>query len=240
MAAFTGAYDRNHVALLVSHLRAGSVALDIGASLGLYTVQLADKARDVGASVIAVEPIPSNVAIIRANIARNDLEAYASVVQVALGAEEGLATMLIEDGGAGNATVASGVPEPELARHSSQGGLGPRLTIPIHCLDTMSFDQPVSVVKIDAEGFEMDVLAGAERFIATHRPVILAEFSEPWMQSRGRRLDEPFEWARDHAYSVHRVTITRSGKILKRTRLQVTAVDTPAARGESELLMVPR
>ena len=240
IAAFTGGYDKKQVAQLVSHLRAGSVVIDIGASLGLYTVQLAERARSVGARVIAVEPIPANAAIIRTNIAKNGLSDYASVLEIALGTEESSVTMLIEQGGLGNATVSTGVAESEMVRHSSHGGLGPGMNIAVKPLDALHFDQPVSVVKIDAEGFEMDILAGADTFIARHRPVIFAEFSEEWMLSRGRGLEEPFQWAPKHGYGVYRVAVERYGKVFKTTNLRITEIESSRDRGEAELLLVPR
>lgn len=239
-AAFTGRYDEHQIALLATHLRPGTVALDIGASLGLYTVQLAEQARAIGAKVVAIEPIHSNAEIVSDNIARNNLSAYASVLECALGLETGYVTMMVERGGAGNATVCTGVAPQAMVVHASEGSLGPDMTIAVKPLDDLRFDATVSIVKIDVEGFEMDVLGGAERFIARHRPVIFAEFSEPWMRSRGRSPDGPLEWAADHDYVVHRVAITSSGRILKKTKLQVTEIKSSYERGEAELLLVPR
>lgn len=240
IVAFTGAYDEKQVALLASHLRPGTSALDIGASLGLYTVQLADHARRVGARVIAIEPIPANALIVRDNILRNGLGTHATVVEAALGAEPGWVTMAVELGGSGNATVATGIAEHEMAEHSSQGGLGPGLSVAVQPLDALYFDEPISVVKIDAEGFEMDILTGASQFIARHRPVIYAEFSEPWMRSRGRDPDEPFDWARTHDYIMKKVTIERSGLILKKTQLRLAEIGSSQQRGGAELLLVPQ
>jgi FkbM family methyltransferase len=239
VAAFTGTYDRDEVALLASHLRPGTVALDIGASLGLYTVQLAEWARSLQARVIAVEPIPANAAIIRANIDRNGLGAYASVMELALGIEDSSVIMRVERGGLGNATVATGVAEAEMARHASNGGLGAGVEIAVKPLDSLSFDAPVSVVKMDAEGFEMDILSGADRFIARYRPVIFAEFSEEWMLSRGRSLDDPFEWAAKHGYGVYKVAVERSGRVLKKTELRITQIESSRHRGAAELLLAP-
>lgn len=240
MAAFTGAYDRQQVALLAAYLRPGSIGLDIGASLGLYTVQLADRARTVGARVIAVEPIPANAEIIRDNLRRNGLSGHASVVETALGVKAGWVTMAVERGGSGNATVSTGITDREMVQHSSDGGLGPAVRIAVQPLDELRCEEPVSVVKIDAEGFEMDILTGGSAFIARHRPVIFAEFSEPWMRSRGRSPEEPFEWSRSNGYSVHKVTIERSGKALKRTSLRISEIGSARDRRAAELLLIPR
>lgn len=241
-AAFAGAYDAPSVDLLVSHLRPGTVALDIGASLGLYTVQLAARARALGGStsVVAVEPVPANAAIVRDNLARNGLLPFAAVIEVALGDTEGVLSMSVERGGAGNATVVTGLVDADVARHVAVGGLEPAGDIPVRTLDSLAFDAPVSVVKMDAEGFEMAILGGGEGFVARHRPVIYGEFSEEWMRSRGRDVDEPFAWARDHGYTVQAVALVSSGLVVKRTRLEVSPIESSHDRGATELLLTPQ
>jgi hypothetical protein len=128
----------------------------------------------------------------------------------------------------------------ELDLHSSAGGLEPTGELPVRPLDSLSFDRRVAVVKIDAEGFEMDILAGAEEFVARHRPVFLGEFSEHWMRSRGQAVDAPFAWAAAHGYRVQAVSLQRTGMVLKRTRLELSAIESAHQRGTTELLLTPR
>ena len=42
-------------------------------------------------------------------------------------------------------------------------------------LDSLKFDLPISLIKIDTEGFELKVLRGASRLISEHRPYIAVE-----------------------------------------------------------------
>jgi FkbM family methyltransferase len=236
--ALTGRYDHGEVALLGSYLGPRSTAVDIGASLGLYTVQLAGLARERGGRVIAVEPVPGNAAVIRANLQKNGLQDVAGVREVALGARPGTLTMEVEQGGAGNATVSDGIDPEEMAGHRAQGSLGPQVSVPVVTLDSLGIDGPVGVVKMDVEGFEMDVLAGAEEFIARHRPVILAEFNPEWMASRGLTGDEPFRWAEAHGYRVKKV-LAGPGRIHQPRDVRTAPAGSPAARGAAELLLVP-
>jgi hypothetical protein len=44
---------------------------------------------------------------------------------------------------------------------------------------------PVGVLKIDVEGFEPEVLAGAQRTIKRDRPVLYLEVTDHWIKARG-------------------------------------------------------
>ena len=67
-AAFTGRYDDAEIEMLASLARRPSLVLDVGASFGFYSIPLALATRDFGCHTIAVEPIPSNLEILRQNV----------------------------------------------------------------------------------------------------------------------------------------------------------------------------
>lgn len=235
----TGEYDRAEVNLLTSFMTPGSTAVDIGASLGLYTVQLARYAARIKGRVVAIEPVPDNGDVIERNLAGNDLEGVTTLHRIAAGRSAGTLTMKIERGGMGNASVADGVSAEEMDRHSAPGGLDTEIAVPVATLDSLEIPSGVSVVKIDVEGFEMDVLAGAEEFVEHNRPVIFAEFNPQWMRSRGLTGAEPFSWAAEHRYRVMAVRPLRRSRVLQHRDLSTEPVDSPQERGDAELLLVP-
>lgn len=200
-AAFVGCYAEHHVAVLEPYIRPGTIVLDIGASLGLFTVPAARAARGRGATLWAYEPVPQNVEYVRANVRRNQLDAVVTVRPVGLGTVPGRLDMLVEGRGAGNATVTSGLSTDDLRRHGTRGGLAESVSVPVLRLDDEDLP-PCSAIKIDVEGREIDVLASGEAMILRDRPVILGEFSPQWMQSRGLRPDAAAQWAADHGYTL--------------------------------------
>jgi FkbM family methyltransferase len=50
-------------------------------------------------------------------------------------------------------------------------------TVHVDCLDNIKFEAKVSLVKIDVEGEEANVLAGAINFIKEHKPAIICEIA---------------------------------------------------------------
>ncbi len=173
VVAFTGEYDTAPQRLLAQHIRPGTLVLDIGASLGLWTVPLGRAAQAAGARVWAVEPHPSNHPWLRRNVELNGLQDTVAIHEIALGDRHGTVTMEIAERGGGNAAVSTGA-----------GGTA----VPLRRLDELAFPAPVSAMKLDVEGFELSVLRGARELIARDKPVIFGEFSPEWLAARGEDL----------------------------------------------------
>ena len=156
-------------AALATHLKPGDVFYDIGANVGFHTVI---GARLVGPAgrVVAFEPIPSNAGALRRNLSRNDF-ANSEVIEGAVSSAAGHAIMLLGD-------------EPTWARladaHGSPTPADRTRTVEV---ETFALDDLIAagripgpdVVKIDAEGAEIDVLKGMARTLRDKRPIIVCE-----------------------------------------------------------------
>ncbi len=138
----------------------GSV-LDIGANVGLYGLLAAAVGdRDVR----AFEPTPDLAGVARATATANGLDLV--VEELALGHEAGTATFFLSDRTDSSNSLAQGF------RQSSR-----QLEVTVDTLDAYCARTGIvpAVLKVDTETTEPDVLAGAERTIAEHRPWILCE-----------------------------------------------------------------
>lgn len=170
-------FERAEVAYLIARARPGATAFDVGANVGLFTVPLARVGR-----VVAVEPVPENADRLERAVCRNDLREV-QIVRAAAGRDDGVATLSLAADGAFATTR-----ELRKARP-----LGARITVPQHRLDSLWRDlgEPdVSVLKIDTEGAELDVLAGAEQLLAARAPALVVEADAPrpvreWLAARG-------------------------------------------------------
>ncbi len=139
----------------------GQVALDIGANLGIYSYELSR----LGVRVIAFEPNPQVAAVLRSMAL-----AGAEVCEIALSDHEGSAELSIptEGGGFGLATIG------EL---KSYNGPLTRVRVRAARLDSLTLPS-VDFIKIDVEGHEEAVLAGARDLIARDAPSLLVEVEE--------------------------------------------------------------
>jgi FkbM family methyltransferase len=168
---------------VVARVPPGTLAIDVGANIGTVSGQLARAVRDRG-RVWSIEPVPRNVERLTELAERNRLPI--DVIPVAAGEADGdLALRLPEDGRSGWASATASWIESG------------RLTVPMRSVDSLVAERrppwPVSLVKIDVEGYEAEVLAGAAETLATWRPRLYVEFNDLAQVDRGASSRELLE-----------------------------------------------
>ncbi len=181
-----GAFEAATMAACERLVRSGDVVLDIGANIGAHTLPLARLVGPTG-RVVAFEPTDFAFAKLRANLALNP--AYAARVTVAR-------TMLLDGSGdcqmprtltsswplAGGADV-----HPKLrGRDMTTAGAG-AMTLDAYLAENAI--RRVDFIKLDVDGFECRVLAGAEETLRRCRPTIVMELSPYILGERGDSLD---------------------------------------------------
>lgn len=155
-----GRYAEDIAALLEARVPSEGVVVDVGANIGVVTLLLSDLAAD--GRVIAFEPGADNLRYLRHNLAdRGNVE----VVAAAAAAEDG-ALRFDEN------------PDyPAGAHVTTDAGAATRV-VPCRSLDSWVRERGltrVDVVKIDVEGAEPHVLAGAIETIREFRPLVVVE-----------------------------------------------------------------
>jgi len=168
---YVGELDKKVTWVCSRLVRQGDSVLDIGANLGLVTFILS---RLVGATgrVYAFEPSPKMQQYIEAGIERNRADNI-SLYRIALGREHDQLRLRIPRGNAGSASL---IPE-------RLQGAPEEVVVPVERLsDIFSVESPpkrVRLIKIDVEGFEPHVIAGASEFIDRVKPdAILFELND--------------------------------------------------------------
>jgi FkbM family methyltransferase len=150
--------------LLEKFLRPGDLFIDVGAHWGYFTCQAATHpAGDI--RVVAFEPDPENAGILYANLLHNDVAYSTALICAACGHEFDLAP-LVSNSSMGHSVRAAG-----LGGGATQG---PPKFVMVITLDSMVpcfpnlADRRV-ILKIDAEGYETKVIAGATKLLDSGR-----------------------------------------------------------------------
>lgn len=147
----------------------GSVAVDVGAHIGDYTYALC---RHVGPAgrVVAVEPIP-DLARMLARATRK-LGLPVTVHNCALSSRIGQGELTIP--------MDHGRRKAGFATLESRGGSARVHRVPLRRLDDLcaEIDGPLSFIKIDVEGHELEVLRGGADTLRRRRPNLLIEIEQ--------------------------------------------------------------
>jgi FkbM family methyltransferase len=163
----TGNYEEPTAALMRHLVNPGDVVVDVGANIGFFTLLLS---RLVGPDgrVIAFEPMPHALERLRAHLALNHCD-NVTLRECAVGSTSGTARLYLGP-----------------RHHSSIASLQPREGAASVDVDSSTLDEAlqdvatVKCVKIDAEGWEPEVLAGAGRLLGGEAPpFLIAEVSDP-------------------------------------------------------------
>lgn len=154
---YCGLNDFEDMCFLLHYLRPGDTFVDVGANVGAYTV-LASKVS--GAFTQAFEPGADAAEALRANVAVNQIEDRVRVSRCALGRASGSVRFAAGSGAMHH------VVRPEEPAGSVE--------ITMQTLD--SYELSPSIIKIDVEGYEAEVLVGAS--VTLHDPTLVAVIVE--------------------------------------------------------------
>ncbi|MGI8772663.1 MAG: FkbM family methyltransferase [Acidobacteriaceae bacterium] len=165
---YCGINDYQDMSFLLHLLRPGDLFVDVGANVGAYTV-LASAA--IGARSMACEPNPHTLVKFRRNVMLNGISDLVDERPVAVGAETKMIRLFT-----GTTDAMNRVVEDDQARDTIEVRQSP--------LDAMLDGRALRLLKVDVEGYEPAVLAGACRALV--HPELLGVIVESNAEEQGR------------------------------------------------------
>jgi FkbM family methyltransferase len=163
---YCGLHEFEEMAFVAHALRPGDLFADVGANVGTYTVLAAAVA---GARCVAVEPIPTAYQHLLDNVFLNRVGERVTAHLCAAGRERGVLRF----------TSALDTMNHAVAAGEAAG----TVEVPVYPLDDILGGERPGVLKIDVEGFETEVVAGAGQTLA--HPALRAVVME--LNGSGRR-----------------------------------------------------
>jgi len=178
-----GDADQVNAPILARFCAPGTAVIDVGANIGELTVPFA-RAVGAGGACLAVEPIPFLADAVRRTAFANGLD-WVEVFQCA--ASTGTATANLELRFSEGRLLDSG--GSRLVESDAAG----TIQVATERLDDMVRRsrigaRRVSLVKIDVEGHELQVLRGAEATLRRHRPALAIEFGNETPEARAEMV----------------------------------------------------
>ncbi len=169
MVRSTGTWEREEGALLLSLASPGCRFLDVGANVGYFSALMARAVPD--AVIIAIEPEPRNLGLLRLNLWEHAPQA--EIWGCALTAGDRLIGLSMSDGNPGDT-------------RSDAGGERFSMVSPGITGDDVLAGRSVDLVKIDVQGFELEVVRGLVTTLRRSPDVVLVvEFLPGAIRDRG-------------------------------------------------------
>lgn len=180
----TSGIERSTLALVDTLLPEGGVFVDCGANVGVFTLAAALRV-GAGGQVIAFEPDPRTRQLLGENLRRHHLADRVDVRSEAVGARD----IRLEFTQYDNDPVSGFFTAPEVFMPGEVVARAPVAVVPLDGV----VDGPVSMVKIDVEGFEPEVLAGASGLLArSPDAVVIVELNPAALHNAGATADNIF------------------------------------------------
>ncbi|MEB3367550.1 FkbM family methyltransferase [Saccharopolyspora mangrovi] len=187
-------------------VRAGDICFDIGAAYGMYSFSLAQLVGSSGA-VYSFEPQPKPRRVLRTGIRASGLD-NVHVMGAAVGDRPGELEMAlpVKFGIApihGHAHVNDGVRQdrPNSAFTRTRSWPTPIRSVDEFCAENSV--PRVDFMKIDVEGFEPTVIAGARDIIEANRPTLLLEIEDRHLSRYSTNAEEFTATLRELGYRMH-------------------------------------
>src|SRR5262249_10720824 len=170
-------YESRYVSVLRTLIDKDDTVFDVGANIGFHTV-LFSRWVGVKGKVIAYEPDPNNVKLLKRNLSIN--EAQNTIVrELALGNCVGKESFSIDGATGATGHLGSG---PTYGEVNFGRGREKLITVDINMLDEeMKRWGAPNLIKLDVEGGEFDVLSGGAWLLKDKPPIIVSELNS-WGQ----------------------------------------------------------
>lgn len=165
---FYGTHDERYIVTkLLKLIKPGDICWDVGANIGFYTCLLASLVEDSGA-VVAFEPAAHTCGYLKENVSLNQFT-NVTVVNKGLGDKQEQRLLHYSEAGLAEGTAS--------LKYADGRAASERVTL--NTIDNLIPELPTpDFIKIDVEGYQLEVLRGAEHCLKTHAPLLMAELRD--------------------------------------------------------------
>jgi FkbM family methyltransferase len=187
-----GVYEIDNVQLLSMLVQPRTWFFDVGANIGLTSLPILRAHQDV--SVLSFEPSPNSVPWLEKTIAKSVYTDRWHLIRKAVGAATGATEFCVS-------SPESGLFDSIVDTRRSDGSK--KAQVEITTLDTewIQLGQPpVSVIKIDVEGWEARVIEGAKLLLQSQKPYVLLEWNKKNLSAADIDPISLYQIAKDNGY----------------------------------------
>ncbi len=177
--------------LIDAAVERGDTVINVGANIGYNAVYAALRVGRSG-RVFAIEPTPDNLAVLTRNLGSAGVS-NVTVARAAAGRERGRRELYVR----GETSAVN-----SLFARSCYAQVTDVLQVPVERLDDL-VDATPTLVKINVEGAELDVLEGMPQLLGTRRLVLVVEWHPALQALAGYAPDALPRWLLERGWRLH-------------------------------------
>ena len=165
---FYGTHDERYIVTkLLRIIQPRDICWDIGANIGFYTCFLAAQVEETGA-VVAFEPAARTYGYLHENVSLNGFR-NVTVVNKGIGDKAEQRHLHYSEAGLAEGTAS--------LKYTDRRAASERVRL--DTIDNLARELPIpDFIKIDVEGYQLEVLRGGEHCLRTHAPLLMAELKD--------------------------------------------------------------
>ena len=191
----SGEYELEHVSILAKLYKPDSYIFDVGANIGLISICLLDNCQS--SKVVSFEPSPRTAGLLLRTAEQSRYANRWTVIPKAVGDRPGIAEFF---------TARSDLCAFDGFKDTGRAGTMERISVAVTSIDAewKSLGNPrVSLIKIDVEGAELPVLAGATECIEHERPALFVEWNPANLAAYGCNSSRLLDWSIGMHYTIY-------------------------------------
>jgi FkbM family methyltransferase len=186
-------YEAANYSFLQKQLKPGMQVMDIGAHIGLFSVYTSQLVGTTG-KIICFEPTPGTFAILKRTLKLNHCDNVLPI-QAAVADKEGKATFYVGNtAGCNSNSLVENKSKEELSAYDVQ-------LVTIDSIVAQYSFKP-ELIKIDAEGAELDVLKGGLKTFRELKPVLILGLHPSFIKQKGDSLEAIWDLLKSQQYEI--------------------------------------
>ncbi|MEH1788132.1 MAG: FkbM family methyltransferase [Nostoc sp.] len=195
LACQQGIYEQENLNILSSLVKPNSTYFDIGANIGLMSIPILQQ--DDSCNVVSFEPSPNTYNFLNRTAKSSQFNKRWVVSSKAVGSQVGTLDFFIASPDMG---AFDGFHDTKRAKTNNQ------IEVPVTTVDIewKTLGRPkLSVIKIDVEGAELEILKGALNCIQNEQPSILLEWNATNLKAYNCPIESLMIFARKYNYELY-------------------------------------
>ena len=186
-------YEKENYEFLRRIVKPGMHIVDVGAHLGLFSVACSQLAGP-SAKIVSFEPTPGTYSVLTKTLELNHCD-NVTPVQGAISDKEGEAVFYVSTiGGCNSNSLVKNKIESKLNEH----------TVTLFTIDQVveKYSLTPGLLKIDAEGAELDVLKGGRNTLQKFKPILILGLHPTFINQKGDTLEGIWDRLSEAGYEI--------------------------------------